>query len=94
VLDEILNVVNEKRRVCEEKQWKFTTRNGDVVVIRDLLNNVVKWVKRFQEAGDVIVQYDPTHAALPWAGVRILLNVCKQVELFLRQLTVMSIRSR
>jgi len=35
----------------------------------------VEWVKKFRDVGDVVVQYDPTHAALPWAGVRLLLQV-------------------
>jgi 3-dehydroquinate synthetase len=30
---------------------------------------------RFKEIGDIIVQFDPVHAALPWAAVRFLLKV-------------------
>ncbi|KAI5808454.1 hypothetical protein BZA77DRAFT_329745 [Pyronema omphalodes] len=30
----------------------------------------------FKEIGDIVVQYDPVHAALPWAGVRLLLKLC------------------
>jgi hypothetical protein len=33
----------------------------------------------FKQVGDVAVQYDPAHAALPWAGIRFLLQVCKIV---------------
>jgi len=82
VLRDLLNVVAEKKRICEEKQWKYTKRNGDVVIIRDSLNKVVEWVNKFREVGDAAIQYDPTHAALPWAGVRLLLQVCKQFQLY------------
>ena len=33
------------------------------------------WVEKFKEVGDTIIQYDPGHAALPWAGVRFVLQV-------------------
>ncbi|KAF8417291.1 hypothetical protein EV426DRAFT_711742 [Tirmania nivea] len=33
-------------------------------------------VNRFKEIGDIIVQFDPGHAALPWAGFRFLLKIC------------------
>lgn len=32
-------------------------------------------MSKFKEIGDIIVQYDPGHAALPWAGFRFLLMV-------------------
>ena len=33
------------------------------------------WIDRIKEAGDIVVQYDPVHSALPWAGVRFLLQI-------------------
>lgn len=33
------------------------------------------WVNKFKEVVDVAIQYDPVHAALPWAAVRFLLQV-------------------
>jgi len=82
VLEDLLNDVAKKKQICEEKQWKYTKCNGEAVVIRDKLNEVVKWINRFREVGDAAVQYDPTHAALPWAGVRLLLQVCKQIPAY------------
>ena len=45
------------------------------MIVRDSLERVVKWVAKFKEVGDIAVQYDPSHASLPWAGVRLLLQV-------------------
>jgi hypothetical protein len=42
----------------------------------DLFGKVVKWIDLFKQVGDAAVQYAPVHAALPWAGVRFLLQVC------------------
>jgi hypothetical protein len=60
---------------CDEKRLGFKRRNGEKVILRDLLGKVVKWINLFKEVGDVAVSYDPGHAALPWALVRFLLQV-------------------
>jgi hypothetical protein len=49
--------------------------NGEQFFVRDLLGNISRWIKMFVEVGDTIVQYDPGHAALPWAALRALLKV-------------------
>ena len=61
--------MEERKQICVDKQWKFTKHNGEVVVIRDSLQKVVEWIHKFREVGDVVMQFDPVHAALPWAGV-------------------------
>lgn len=43
--------------------------------MRDLFTSVVHWLEKFQSIGDVIVNYDPVHAALPWAAVRVFLQM-------------------
>jgi len=63
-------IVNGKNR----EDWKFEF-NGEVIVMRDVGMKILRWVDRFREIGDIIVQYDPGHAALPWAGFRLLLKV-------------------
>jgi hypothetical protein len=57
------------------KDWKINFR-GENLVLRDIGMKVLEWVHRFKEIGDLIVQFDPVHAALPWAGFRFLLQVC------------------
>lgn len=58
-----------------DRSWSFKRKNGEKVIVRDVLAKVAKWVSHFKEVADIAVQYDPVHAALPWAGVRFLLNV-------------------
>jgi len=60
---------------CIQKRWKYTKRSGEVVILRDVFGKVMKWVTKFKEVGDMAVQYDTTHAALPRAGVRLLLQI-------------------
>ena len=65
-MDEILKAKGE--------QWKVKFR-GEEVMLRDVGTKILHWVDRFKQVGDIIVQYDPAHAALPWAGFRFLLQV-------------------
>ena len=65
-MDEILKAKGE--------QWKVKFK-GEEVVLRDVGIKILHWVDRFKQVGDTIVQYDPAHAALPWAGFRFLLQV-------------------
>ena len=82
ILDDVLAAVNDRKRLCIEKQWKYKKGNQEVV-IRDQLEKVVVWVNKFKEIGDVAVQYDPGHASLPWAGIRSILQVL-QASVMLR----------
>ena len=43
--------------------------------LRDEADNVMLWLDRFKQVGDIAVNADPIHAGLPWAGIRLLLEV-------------------
>jgi hypothetical protein len=75
ILDEILDQVNAKKEICLLKRWKYTNNKGEIVIIRDMLDKITTWIQKFKDIGDIVVQYDPSHAALPWAGIRFLLQV-------------------
>ena len=74
ILKDILAIAEDKRQVCLEKRWKYRKGKKEVI-IRDQLEKIVGWVDKFKQIGDQAMQYDPGHAALPWAGVRFLLQV-------------------
>ncbi|KAF6225376.1 hypothetical protein HO173_012760 [Letharia columbiana] len=62
---------------CIKKRWQFSRRgrNGENIFLRDIFNKMVIWINMFKQIGDTVVQYGPGHAALPWAGVRFILQV-------------------
>lgn len=72
-----------------DRAWKITWR-GDDIVLRDIAMKIMHWVDKFKQIGDIVVQYDPGHAALPWAAFRFLLQVLslKPPDQTLRLLTV------
>lgn len=79
----MLKDAEDKRMLSLRKRWKYTKPNGDIIIVRDVLEKIVRWIEKFKETGDMIVQYDPGHAALPWAAVRFLLRIAvSEVQLF------------
>ncbi|KAL8826454.1 MAG: hypothetical protein Q9191_003788 [Dirinaria sp. TL-2023a] len=72
-LIDFTKVVEEKRLNCAKREWKFI-RNGKEISTRDIFGRMITWISKFKEVGDVASQYDSTHAALPWAAVRLVLQ--------------------
>jgi hypothetical protein len=75
VLSELLSLTKISHQESLRKRWKYVRKNGEVVIIRDLFAKIAKWLDIFKQIGDQAVQYDPTHAALPWAGIRFVLQM-------------------
>lgn len=62
-------------------QLKLKWKDKEIDV-QDIADKVVGWITKFMKVGDIAVQYDPVHAALPWAGVRFILLVCSTMGCF------------
>jgi hypothetical protein len=77
VEDALARVRSSEERVYGD-QITIKTKRGEVP-LRHYVNKLTRVLIQFREIGDTIVQYDPGHAALPWAGVRLLLNVSSWV---------------
>lgn len=75
ILSEVQDLTDKSRLECISKRWKYTRKSGETIIFRDLFQKLVKWIDHFKQIGDCAVQYDPVHAALPWAGIRFLLQV-------------------
>lgn len=67
-------VVEEKRNLCIEKSWKVRI-HGREIILQDVASKIISSIRAFISIGDVVVSFDPVHAALPWAGVRSLLQI-------------------
>ena len=48
---------------------------SETVSMRDPLGRIVAWINKFRDVGTIMMQYDPTHAAIPWAAIRFVLEV-------------------
>ena len=76
ILVDVLREVQRKKQTCINQRLRYKKSNGDSVLLYDVFGKIAKWVNTFREVGHAAVQYDPGHAALPWAAIRFLLQVC------------------
>lgn len=80
VLQTAVEVKEEKQaNIAKCRKLKWGDREIDV---QETANRLVGWITKFKEVGDIAVQYDPVHAALPWAGVRFILLVRSPIYAF------------
>ena len=75
VLSDLHEVTEKSREECVKRRWRYTRKSGESVILVDLFGKIVKWIDLFKQVADIAIQYDPAHAALPWAGIRFLLQV-------------------
>jgi len=75
VLSKALKEAQQKRQLCAQKCWTFKKRNGEVIILRDVVEKIVVWVEKFIAVGDAAMQVDTAHAALAWAAFRLVLQV-------------------
>ena len=73
-IEELIVEVRAKREMCLKNQWEFELC-GRSVNLRYQADKIISWLAKFKEVGDIAIQQDPSHAALPWAGIRFLLQV-------------------
>lgn len=73
-LSQVLHIVEEDRDIYQKEKKVSKGPRGEVIIWSDVYTKIATWMKKFIEVGDTAVQYDPGHAALPWAAVRFILQ--------------------
>ena len=72
----LFSAVDKKRKECDSRKWTlFKRSDGREVKLRDVLDKMASWIRRFETIGDSAVQFDAGNAALPWAAVKFLIEV-------------------
>ncbi|KAF8417668.1 hypothetical protein EV426DRAFT_645734, partial [Tirmania nivea] len=71
-LESLLQTVYQAKEAKMAKRMKFNL-GGKEINVQDAADRLFGWITKFKEVGDITMQYDPVHAALPWAGVRFIL---------------------
>lgn len=75
-------LVDVEKQIARAKGKPVKLPNGESFFVRDILGKVSQWVKAFIAVGDTAMPYDPTgHAAVPWALLRLILQVSGHVAL-------------
>ncbi|KAF9777775.1 hypothetical protein IL306_004320 [Fusarium sp. DS 682] len=58
ILAAVLDAADNRKTISLRKRWKFKRSNGEVVIVRDVIEKIAKWIDRFKTVGDTAVQYD------------------------------------
>ncbi|EED21871.1 hypothetical protein TSTA_091120 [Talaromyces stipitatus ATCC 10500] len=61
IVEVIVQAVQDKRKLCDQGRWAFTTISGCRIIVRDVLDRMATWVNKFKKVGDTLKQYDPHH---------------------------------
>ena len=79
LFSDLERVAHEKSQELYDRQWNdrvhIPGRETETVRLRTATSRIITCLRRFKEVGDIAVSFDPTHAALPWAAFRFLLEV-------------------
>ena len=75
---ELLGAVECSQKLASTQSRTISTPRGPVV-IKEKLDKIAVWVRRFIAVGDAAVQYDPGHAAIPWAVFRLVRQVSASI---------------
>jgi len=73
-LQDILQTAVQAKETTMAKRMNLKWGDKEINM-QETADRLVGWISKFKEIGDIAVQYDPVHAALPWAGVRFILLV-------------------
>lgn len=82
VINTVLKEAVTQQRALSAKRWNATI-GGKEVVLRDILEKVVRWMDHFKAVYDTAVQFNLGAASLPWAAVRFLLQVAVKDKQYL-----------
>jgi hypothetical protein len=74
VLREVVLAAERARERATTKRWEIKLR-GRIVPLRSIAEKLIQWANDFKALGDTVMQYDPGHAAIPWAAIRFILQL-------------------
>lgn len=70
----VLDAAKQQKTLCESKRWRIRFGDSDIT-LRDEADEMFRRLDKIKQFGDIVVNVDPLHAGLPWAGIRLLLEV-------------------
>lgn len=77
-LESVLSSAEKKQKECAANHSKYTKRDGSQIEYRQVFGQVVQRLLKFKAIGDSVAAIDPTHLAIPWAAISLVLQVRAQ----------------
>lgn len=77
-LESVLSSAEKKQTECAANHSTYTKRDGSKIEYRQVFGQVVQRLLKFKAIGDSVAAIDPTHLAVPWAAISLVLQVRPQ----------------
>ena len=75
ISNSVLQIAEQKKAESDKKLWSFSF-HGQKVLVRDVLQHILDWTKKFEHAAEFVVGLDVSgHAAIPWSAIKFFLDV-------------------
>lgn len=55
ILSELQISTEQSRLECIRKRWRYTRKNGETIIFRDLFAKISKWIDLFKQVGDCAI---------------------------------------
>lgn len=76
-LESVLSSAESKKEECHNRGNETGSK------LYQVLGRVVQRLSKFKDIGDSVATIDPTHLAVPWAVIKLVLQVCACAQLIL-----------
>jgi hypothetical protein len=76
--ESVFSVLQEAQKIEKEldrKKWRYKKGDGEVIVVRDKFDRIVKGLDRYANIVDVAINQHPDIVSICWASARFLLKV-------------------
>jgi hypothetical protein len=75
-IQSVLDEANKARAERDESKWRYTKKNGEVVVLRDRFDKIIEGFTKYANCISITIQHQPEVTSLVWAAARFLIQVC------------------
>lgn len=75
LLQKMLDATEKRETECKSRNWKLKLGQDREIIVADQASKIIRWLNKFKAVGDIVINHDLVHSALPWAAVRFLLVV-------------------
>jgi hypothetical protein len=72
--DGVIKLIRRVRAISDSRNRREFTFFNETYSLTDIYSRTISWINKFKDIGDIAIQVDPAHAALPWAATRLVLH--------------------
>ena len=83
---EQIRLIRKARDNLADEQMIIQRRDGQMIIVRERINSILKVMDSYMAIGKVAIQHSPAVSALVWVGVRLVLDYSHLLVAFVLRL--------